>query len=170
MIRPKKMKENKTITFASIRRDGTLITSEGLEEALSNEVTAPILPQQVEAIARRSPDASPPSVEDFQPIIAPRIAALREALALTRTEFAKRYHIPLATLHDWEHELSEPDQSMRAYLTVIARHPTIVLRALQRRIRADRSRARASENYLAHRYPGIRVKNPDDDDTSQRQP
>lgn len=156
---------NKTVTFASIRHDGTLIKSDGNEEAPLDEVTAPILREPGEAIGRRSPDAPPPSVRDFQPICsAPHIATLREALALTRKEFAARYHIPLATLRDWEHELSEPDQSMCAYLTVIARHPTIVLRALQRRTRADRSRALASEDYLAEGYPRTPVKNPEDYD------
>jgi putative transcriptional regulator len=56
---------------------------------------------------------------------------LARALALTQEEFAARYHIPLGTLRDWEQGRSEPDQPARAYLTVIARDPKGVERALQ---------------------------------------
>jgi putative transcriptional regulator len=52
------------------------------------------------------------------------------ALALTQEEFAGRYHTPLGTLRDWEQGRSEPDQPARAYLTVIAREPKGVARAL----------------------------------------
>jgi|SRR5271166_1373268 len=152
---------NKTVTFASIHDDGTLITSKDSQEALSEQVTAaPTVLVQIGGVVGRNPDPPAPAVDDFQPICpAPHTATLREALALTRKEFAARYHIPLATLRDWEHGLSEPDQPMRAYLTVIARHPTIVLRALQRRTRADRLRALASEDYWAEHYPRTPVKN-----------
>ena len=67
----------------------------------------PILPEQVKAIVRRSPDASPPSIEDLSTPNGTAHRKLREALTLTRKEFAARYHIPLATLHDWEHETLE---------------------------------------------------------------
>ena len=54
-----------------------------------------------------------------------------DPLALTQEEFAARYHIPLGTLRDWEQGRSEPDQPAKAYLTVIARDPEGVERALQ---------------------------------------
>jgi putative transcriptional regulator len=76
--------------------------------------------------------------------LAPHVATLRRALALTQKEFAARYHIPLALLRDWEQEHSEPDQRMYAYLTVIARYPTIVLRALQK------ARSRLTDRELSH--------------------
>jgi putative transcriptional regulator len=60
----------------------------------------------------------------------PRIKTLRRALALTQEEFAARYHIPIGTLRDWEQGRCEPDQPARAYLTVIARDPDGVKRAL----------------------------------------
>ena len=41
-----------------------------------------------------------------------------------------RYHIPLGTLRDWEQGRCEPDQPAKAYLTVIARDPEGVERAL----------------------------------------
>jgi DNA-binding transcriptional regulator YiaG len=52
------------------------------------------------------------------------------ALALTQEEFAARFRIPLGTLRDWEQGRSEPDQPAKAYLTVIARDPQGVERAL----------------------------------------
>jgi putative transcriptional regulator len=52
------------------------------------------------------------------------------AFALTREEFAARFRIPLGTLRDWEQGRSEPDQPAKAYLTVIARDPRGVERAL----------------------------------------
>jgi putative transcriptional regulator len=61
----------------------------------------------------------------------PRTKTLRRAIGLTQEEFAARYHIPLGTLRDWEQGRTEPDQPARAYLTVIARDPEGVLRALQ---------------------------------------
>lgn len=61
----------------------------------------------------------------------PRIKILRRALGLTQEEFASRYHIPLGTLRDWEQGHCEPDQTARAYLTVIAHDPKGVMRVLQ---------------------------------------
>ena len=56
---------------------------------------------------------------------------LRRVLALTQEEFVARYQIPLGTVRDWEQGRSEPDQPARAYLTVIARDPEGVRRALE---------------------------------------
>jgi putative transcriptional regulator len=56
---------------------------------------------------------------------------LRRALAVTQEEFAACIRIPLSTLRDWEQGRSEPDQTARAYLTVIARDPEGVRRALE---------------------------------------
>ena len=61
----------------------------------------------------------------------PRVKILRRALALTQEEFAARFRIPLGTLRDWEQGRSEPDQPAKAYLTVIARDPKGVKRALR---------------------------------------
>ena len=58
------------------------------------------------------------------------VKTLRRALALTQEEFAARFRIPLGTLRDWEQGRSEPDQPAKAYLTVIARDPQGVERAL----------------------------------------
>ena len=63
-------------------------------------------------------------------LIQERTKGLRRILGLTQQEFAARYHIPLGTLRDWEQGRTEPDQPARAYLTVIARDPEGVRRAL----------------------------------------
>ena len=135
----------RTVTFARINRDGTLmhVASDGSEEAPPAEPTAPLMPEQVKEAVPQGPDGQPLSAEDAEPLhlTPPHVASLRRALFLTQTEFAARYHIPLATLRDWEREHSQPDQPMCAYFAVIARHPELVRRALQRRARVDRSRA-----------------------------
>jgi putative transcriptional regulator len=136
---------SRTVTFARINHDGSLVhvTSDGSEEALSAEPIAPLMPEQVKEAVPQGPDAQPLSAEDAETmhLTPPHVASLRRALFLTQKEFAARYHIPLATLRDWEREHSQPDQTICAYLAVIARHPEIVRRALQRRARVDRSRA-----------------------------
>ena len=60
-----------------------------------------------------------------------RIRGKRRALGLTQEDFAARFRIPVGTLRDWEQGKSVPDQATRAYLTVIARDPESVSRALQ---------------------------------------
>jgi putative transcriptional regulator len=60
----------------------------------------------------------------------PRAKISRRALGLSQEDFAARYHIPIGTLRDWEQGRVEPDQAARAYLTVIARDPDAVHRAL----------------------------------------
>jgi putative transcriptional regulator len=77
---------------------------------------------------------------DGQPLTAERLASMRRvsrargirrALGLSQEEFAARYQIPLGTLRDWEQGRFEPDAAARAYLTVIAREPDVVRRALE---------------------------------------
>jgi putative transcriptional regulator len=125
---------SKTSTFARMRRDGSLvrINPDGTEEALPVEPLVPMSAAVIEAAAARDRDAPPLSKADFARMRrVPRTKTLRRALGLTQEEFAARYHIPLGTLRDWEQGRTEPDQPARAYLTVIARDPEGVLRALQ---------------------------------------
>ena len=87
--------------------------------------------EEVHAAALADPDAQPLTDADLARMKrVPRIKTLRRALRLTQEEFAARYHIPLGTLRDWEQGRCEPDQPARAYLTVIARDPEGVTRAL----------------------------------------
>ena len=58
--------------------------------------------------------------------------AIRKKLKLTQREFAARYHIPVATLRDWEQGRRVPDAPARALIAAIAEEPDIVRRALER--------------------------------------
>jgi putative transcriptional regulator len=81
--------------------------------------------------ATRDRDAKPLSPSDFKRMTrTPQVKIIRRALGLTQEEFASRFHIPLGTLRDWEQGAATPDQSARAYLTVIARDPEAVQEAL----------------------------------------
>ena len=81
--------------------------------------------------ALSDPDAQPITKEKWSRMKqVPRAKTLRRALGLSQEEFAARFHIPIGTLRDWEQGRAEPDQAARAYLTVIARDPEAVHRAL----------------------------------------
>ena len=126
---------SKTDIIVRMHPDGTLHRAMpgGTEVAMpSPGPLAPISEDDVSAAAQRDPDARPITEEEFQTARrVPRIKTLRRALALTQEEFAGRYHIPVGTLRDWEQGRSEPDQPARAYLTVIARDPEGIRRALE---------------------------------------
>ena len=124
---------SKTSTIVRMRRKGGLVRvkADGTEEALETPFLAPRSAAEIEAGAVGDAD-NPPLTKaragQLRPV--PRVKTLRRALALTQEEFAVRYHIPLGTLRDWEQGRSEPDQPAKAYLTVIARDPEGVKRAL----------------------------------------
>ncbi len=82
--------------------------------------------------AESDPDAQPLTDADFARLKrTPPARIIRRALGLSQEEFAARFHIPIGTLRDWEQGRSEPDQAARAYLTVIARAPDAVSKALK---------------------------------------
>jgi putative transcriptional regulator len=86
---------------------------------------------QRHSAAARDPDAKPLTPSDFKRMTrTPQVKIIRRALGLTQEEFARRFHIPLGTLRDWAQGAATPDQSARAYLTVIARNPAAVQEAL----------------------------------------
>ena len=83
------------------------------------------------AAALSDPDNRPLTEEDMRRMKrTPRAKIIRRALGLSQEDFAARYHIPIGTLRDWEQGRVEPDQAARAYLTVIARDPEAVRKAL----------------------------------------
>jgi putative transcriptional regulator len=107
------------------------VHSDGREEVLRKRPVRPMTEAEIEAAAASDPDARPMTPEEAATTRRiPRVKTLRRALALTQEEFAARYRIPLGTLRDWEQGRSTPDQPARAYLTVIARDPEGVRRAL----------------------------------------
>jgi putative transcriptional regulator len=125
---------NKTDTIARMRRDGTVVEvlPDGTERQFPTTPTRSMTDEEVHTAALKDPDARPMTDEEFQRARkVPRAKTLRRALGLTQEKFAVRYHIPIGTLRDWEQGRSEPDQPARAYLTVIARDPEGVCRALE---------------------------------------
>jgi putative transcriptional regulator len=62
---------------------------------------------------------------------APAVGALRKKLNLTQEEFAARFHLPLGTVRDWEQGAHRPDKAAQVLLTVIAKDPDAVARALE---------------------------------------
>jgi putative transcriptional regulator len=87
--------------------------------------------EQRHQAALSDPDARPLTEDDFRRMKrTPRAKIIRRALGLSQEDFAARYHIPIGTLRDWEQGRVEPDQAARAYLTVIARDPEAVRKAL----------------------------------------
>ena len=61
----------------------------------------------------------------------PSVRALRTKLKLTQEEFATRFHLPLGTVRDWEQGAHRPDKAAQVLLTIIARDPDAVARALE---------------------------------------
>ena len=49
---------------------------------------------------------------------------------MSQAEFAKAYDISKRALQEWEQGGRQPDSAARAYLTVIAKEPAVVRRAL----------------------------------------
>lgn len=118
--------------------DGTLV------QVLPDGTTCPFPPDrtdwaalramtddEINAAALADPD-NPPITAERQAHLkrVPQVKVMRRALRLTQEEFSARFRIPLGTLRDWEQGKSEPDQAARAYLTVIARNPEAVRKAL----------------------------------------
>ena len=124
---------SKKSTIARIRSDGTVVEvfENGEERPFPETPMRPMTEEEIHAAAMADPDARPMTAEEWRTARrVPRTKTLRRILGLTQQEFAARYHIPLGTLRDWEQGRTEPDQPARAYLTVIARDPEGVRRAL----------------------------------------
>lgn len=86
---------------------------------------------EIEAAALSDPDNPPLTPADFRRMKrVPRVKIIRRTLGLSQEEFSAHYRIPIGTLRDWEQGRSEPDQAARAYLSVIAKEPDLVKRAL----------------------------------------
>jgi putative transcriptional regulator len=125
---------SKTTITAKMRADGKVVEElpDGSERALPEMPIRRMTPAEITAAAEADPVARPMTPEQLRTARrVPRTKTLRRALHLTQEEFAARYRIPIGTLRDWEQGRCEPDQPAQAYLTVIARDPEGVQRALQ---------------------------------------
>ncbi|MBL0157859.1 MAG: helix-turn-helix domain-containing protein [Bryobacterales bacterium] len=58
------------------------------------------------------------------------VQVIRKRTGLSQAEFARRYGFNVRTLQDWERGRGMPDGAVRAYLTVIAKTPKAVEKAL----------------------------------------
>jgi putative transcriptional regulator len=82
--------------------------------------------------ALSDPDALPATEEHLaRARRVPSVRALRKKLGLSQAEFAARFHLPLGTVRDWEQGAHRPDKAAQVLLTVIARDPDAVARALK---------------------------------------
>jgi len=59
------------------------------------------------------------------------VRAIRGRLGLSRTDFAKRFSLPLGTVRDWEQGWRAPDTASRNLLKIIDREPEAAARALE---------------------------------------
>jgi putative transcriptional regulator len=60
------------------------------------------------------------------------VKALRKKLHCSQSEFSRRFGLAIDAVQDWEQRRRTPDRTARIYLTVIAREPKAVRRALAR--------------------------------------
>jgi putative transcriptional regulator len=60
------------------------------------------------------------------------VRAIRKQVKMSQAEFSRAYGISKRALQEWEQGGRQPDSAARAYLTVIAKEPTVVRRALAR--------------------------------------
>lgn len=117
-------------TVVQVMPDGTVQPLEdksdwarfdGLTEA---EVTAAALTDE------DNPPLTDSEAARLRPIPNPK--QIRKRLHMTQVQFARRFHLPLGTLRDWEQGVREPDSAAKSYLRVIARNPQAVLDALEK--------------------------------------
>jgi putative transcriptional regulator len=58
------------------------------------------------------------------------VKAIRKQVKMSQAEFSRTYGISKRALQEWEQGGRQPDSAARAYLTVIAKVPAVVRRAL----------------------------------------
>ena len=83
-----------------------------------------------EALAIAKGELQPAAVYHVEVVQDVDVRALRTRLGMSREQFAQRFRFPSRTVQEWEQGRRRPDQSARAYLTVIARNPKAVEEAL----------------------------------------
>ncbi|MGD0073241.1 MAG: transcriptional regulator [Candidatus Binataceae bacterium] len=60
------------------------------------------------------------------------VKALRKKLKCSQSEFSRRFGFAIDAVQDWEQHRRTPDRTARVLLTLIAREPDAVSRALDR--------------------------------------
>ena len=62
------------------------------------------------------------------------VKAIRKQVKMSQAQFSRTYGISKRALQEWEQGGRQPDSAARAYLTVIAKEPAVVRRALRDRL------------------------------------
>ena len=87
--------------------------------------------EEITAAAESDPDNPPLTEAEFQIFADVNfIRRVRKGTGLSQVKFAEAYKINLARLRDLEQGRTRPDSALRAYLTVIARRPDVVVECL----------------------------------------
>ena len=77
-----------------------------------------------EAAARSDPDSLPVTDEELGGMAPlPDVKSIRSKLGLTQEEFARSFHLSVASVRDWEQGRFRPGQSSRTLLRIIAMMP-----------------------------------------------
>src|SRR6266851_3612723 len=106
--------------------------------------------EEVVAAALSDPDAQPLTPEQLARMRrVSRIKVLRQRLGMTQAEFAEAFHLPIATLRDWEQHRSTPDAPARALLLAIERDPEVMRRLLAETAVASASTDSATSSKIA---------------------
>lgn len=79
------------------------------------------------------PEPTPLQLAQFKRV--PLSKTLRWRLKLSQAQFAQKFQIPVGTLRDWEQGRSEPDQTARVLLHLIANDPDGVARSIAKTMR-----------------------------------
>jgi len=58
------------------------------------------------------------------------VAGIRRDLGLSQDKFAKQFGLPVGTVRDWEQNRRSPDRAAMVLLSVIAKEPEAVQRAI----------------------------------------
>jgi putative transcriptional regulator len=91
---------------------------------------------EITRAAESDPDNPPLTETELARLeAAATLRRIRATLRLSQAEFAAAYRINLARLRDLEQARTTPDSALLAYLSVIAREPEAVRRALSTTIR-----------------------------------
>ena len=89
--------------------------------------------EEVTRRARSDPDAPPLTERQLAAMRrVPKVKHLRLRLGLSQEDFARTYHLSVATLRDWEQGRCEPDQPSRTLLQLIEIIPEEVKAALEK--------------------------------------
>jgi putative transcriptional regulator len=59
------------------------------------------------------------------------VKAIRKQVKMSQAQFSRVYGVSKRALQEWEQGRRQPDSAARAYLTVIAKEPWVVRRALE---------------------------------------